>query len=126
MGKDSTSWAKKACLNYRYETGTCRLTKSYITDDIHGYMPQDLTFTRHDAGNVNSVTDTSALGGTSQADNQCFTYDGYSRPTEAWTPKTPDCASTGRTTANLGGATVPQEVLPYEHIGSGNASGSAW
>nr|WP_246041246.1 RHS repeat-associated core domain-containing protein [Streptomyces cadmiisoli] len=120
VGKDSTSSAKKAYLNYRYETGTRRLTKSYVTDDTHGYMPQDLTFTRDDAGNVNSVSDASTLGGTSQSDNQCFTYDGYSRLTEAWTPKTPDCASTGRTTANLGGAAPYWTSYTYTTAGQRN------
>ncbi|MFI9757921.1 RHS repeat-associated core domain-containing protein [Streptomyces sp. NPDC051963] len=104
LGMDSTSSAKKAYLNYEYEHGTRRLTRSYITDDTHSYKPQDLTFTQDDAGNVTSIKDASTLGGTGQADNQCFAYDGYSRMTEAWTPKTADCASTGRTTANLGGA----------------------
>ncbi|MDO0932943.1 polymorphic toxin-type HINT domain-containing protein [Streptomyces sp. DG2A-72] len=104
LGMDSTSSARKAYLNYRYEQGTRRLTRSYITDDTHSYMPQDLTFTQDDAGNVTSIKDASTLGGTGQADNQCFSYDGYRRMTEAWTPKTADCAATGRTTANLGGA----------------------
>lgn len=104
VGTDSTSSAKKAYLNYEYEHGTRRLTRSYITDDTHSYMPQDLTFTQDDAGNVTSIKDASTLGGTGQADNQCFSYDGYRRMTEAWTPKTADCAATGRTTANLGGA----------------------
>ncbi|GGJ60861.1 polymorphic toxin-type HINT domain-containing protein [Streptomyces brasiliensis] len=104
VGMDSTSSARKAYLNYRYENGTRRLTRSYVTDDTHGYMPQDLNFTQDDAGNVTSISDASTLGGTSKADNQCFTYDGYGRMTEAWTPDTADCATSGRTTANLGGA----------------------
>ncbi|MEV0635021.1 polymorphic toxin-type HINT domain-containing protein [Streptomyces sp. NPDC050619] len=104
LGMDSTSSARKAYLNYRYENGTRRLTRSYVTDDTHGYMPQDLNFTQDDAGNVTSITDAATLGGTGQVDNQCFAYDGYGRMTEAWTPKTANCATTGRTTANLGGA----------------------
>jgi RHS repeat-associated protein len=120
LGTDSTTSAKKAYLNYAYEEGTRRLTRSYVTDDTHGYMPQDLHFTQDDAGNVTSVSDASTLGGTAQADNQCFAYDGYSRLTEAWTPKTADCSSTGRTKANLGGAAPYWTSYSYTTSGQRN------
>ncbi|MET9046059.1 RHS repeat-associated core domain-containing protein [Streptomyces sp. NPDC004362] len=130
LGKDDTSSARKAYLNYEYETGTRRLQRSYVTDDTHGYMPQDLHFTQDEAGNVTAISDASNLGGTGQTDNQCFAYDGYSRLTEAWTPKTADCSSAGRTTANLGGAapywtsysytTSGQRNTETQHLTSGN------
>ncbi|GAA2374426.1 polymorphic toxin-type HINT domain-containing protein [Streptomyces cuspidosporus] len=104
VGMSGTSSAKKAYLNYDYEPGTRRLTRSYVTDDVHGYMPQELKFTQDDAGNVTSIFDSTTLGGTGKADYQCFAYDGYRRMTEAWTPATANCATTGRTTANLAGA----------------------
>ncbi|MET8406154.1 RHS repeat-associated core domain-containing protein [Streptomyces sp900116325] len=120
LGMDDTSSARKAYLNYSYENGTRRLTRSYVTDDVHGYMPQDLNFTQDDAGNVTSISDASTLGGTGKADNQCFTYDGYSRLTEAWTPKITDCADTGRTTANLGGAAPYWTSYSYTASGQRN------
>ncbi|MEH0446083.1 RHS repeat-associated core domain-containing protein [Streptomyces sp. B21-102] len=104
LGKDPTSSAKKAYLNWDYEDGTRRLTRSYVTDDVHGYMPQELKFTQDDAGNVTSIFDATTQGGTAKADYQCFAYDGNRRMTEAWTPKAADCATSGRTTANLDGA----------------------
>ncbi|MGW1878756.1 RHS repeat-associated core domain-containing protein [Streptomyces sp. NPDC001975] len=132
LGTDSTSSAKKAYLNYRYENGTRRLTQSFVTDDTHGYKPQDLTFTQDDAGNVTSISDAATLGGTGKVDNQCFIYDGYSRLTEAWTPQTADCSTTGRTTANLGGATpywtsyayttAGQRDTETQHLSTGNQS----
>ncbi|PRH80307.1 type IV secretion protein Rhs [Streptomyces solincola] len=100
----TSSSAKKAYLGYDYEDGTRRLTRSYVTDDVHGYMPQELKFRQDDAGNVTSVHDAATLGGAGKSDYQCFTYDGHRRLKEAWTPKTADCAASGRTTANLGGA----------------------
>ncbi|SCF67889.1 RHS repeat-associated core domain-containing protein [Streptomyces sp. MnatMP-M17] len=103
LGTSSVGSARKGSLNYGYENGTRRLTRSYVTD-YNGNKAQDLTYVQDDAGNVKSISDASTLGGTGQADNQCFLYDGYRRLTEAWTPKTPDCDDTGRTTANLGGA----------------------
>ncbi|MGW5449268.1 RHS repeat-associated core domain-containing protein [Streptomyces asiaticus] len=104
VGRSGNSSAKKAYLNYDYEPGTRRLTRSYVTDDVHGYMPQELKFTQDDAGNVTSIFDNATLGGTGKADYQCFTYDGYRRMTEAWTPATANCATTSRTTTNLAGA----------------------
>ncbi|MGY5035353.1 hypothetical protein ACWC9U_31860 [Streptomyces sp. 900116325] len=106
---DDTSSARKAYLNYEYEDGTCRLTRSYVTDDFHGYMPQDVNFKQGDAGNVTSIRDVGTLGGTGKADNQCFTYDGTRRLTEAWTPKTADCADT--TSSCIYGATAGQPQL---------------
>ncbi|MCX5557430.1 RHS repeat-associated core domain-containing protein [Streptomyces sp. NBC_00038] len=104
LGMDGALSAKKAYLNWEYEPGTRRLTHSFVTDDVHGYMPQDLKFTQDDAGNVTSILDASTQGGTAKPDYQCFTYDGSRRLTESWTPKTADCAATGRTTANIDGA----------------------
>ncbi|WP_409469000.1 polymorphic toxin-type HINT domain-containing protein [Streptomyces sp. HC307] len=104
VGTDPTSSAKKAYLNWDYEPGTRRLTRSFVTDDVHGYMPQELKYTQDDAGNVTSVFDATTQGGTTKADYQCFTYDGHRRMTEAWTPKTADCAATGRTISNIDGA----------------------
>ncbi|MEU9919151.1 ricin-type beta-trefoil lectin domain protein [Streptomyces sp. NPDC051001] len=104
LGVQGGDSAKKAYVNWEYEAGTRRLIRSFVTDDVHGYMPQELKFTQDDAGNVTSIFDASTQGGTAKADYQCFVYDGYSRMTESWTPKAADCATTGRTTANLDGA----------------------
>ncbi|MFG2960805.1 RHS repeat-associated core domain-containing protein [Streptomyces sp. NPDC048291] len=132
LGTDSTSSAPKAYLNYAYETGTRRLNRAYITDDTHGYMPQDLNYTQDDAGNVTSISDAATLAGTGKTDNQCFTYDGYRRLTEAWTPQTTDCTTTGLTTASLGGAapywtsytytTAGQRDTETQHLATGNQS----
>jgi RHS repeat-associated protein len=104
LGVQGGDSAKKAYLNWEYEPGTRRLTRSFVTDDVHGYMPQELKFTQDDAGNVTSIFDGTTQGGTTKTDNQCFAYDGYSRLTESWTPKTADCATTGRTVTNIDGA----------------------
>ncbi|MGW0667599.1 RHS repeat-associated core domain-containing protein [Streptomyces sp. NPDC002746] len=117
LGTDSTSSAKKAFLNYDYEDGTRRLTRSYVTDDVHGYMPQELKYTHDDAGNVTSIFDASTQGGTTKADYQCFEYDGNRRLTEAWTPKTADCAKGGRSTANLDGAAPYWTSYTYNESG---------
>lgn len=117
LGTDSTSSAKKAFLNYDYEDGTRRLTRSYVTDDVHGYMPQELKYTHDDAGNVTSIFDASTQGGTTKADYQCFEYDGNRRLTEAWTPKTANCAKSGRSTTNLDGAAPYWTSYTYTESG---------
>ncbi|MFC8965475.1 RHS repeat-associated core domain-containing protein [Streptomyces sp. NPDC057094] len=104
LGMNAGNTAKKVYLHWEYEPGTRRLKRSFVTDDVHSYMPQDASYTQDDAGNVTSIFDAATQGGTTKTDNQCFTYDGNSRVTEAWTPKTADCATTGRTKTNIDGA----------------------
>ncbi|WP_308409670.1 RHS repeat-associated core domain-containing protein [Streptomyces sp. A3M-1-3] len=108
---------KNVYLTNDYEEGTRRLTSSRVTDDVHNYAAQELKFTQDDAGNVTSIFDASTLGGTGKTDNQCFTYDGERRLLEAWTPKTADCAATGRTTANLDGAAPYWTSYTYNTAG---------
>jgi RHS repeat-associated protein len=116
LATDPTT-AKKVYVNYDYEAGTRRLTRSYVTDDVHGYMLQELKYTQDDAGNITSVFDGTTLGGTGKEDYQCFAYDGYRRLSEAWTPKTADCAASGRTTTNLGGAAPYWTSYDYNDSG---------
>ncbi|EFF93892.1 large secreted protein [Streptomyces sp. e14] len=116
LATDPTN-AKKVYLNNDYEAGTRRLTRSYVTDDVHGYMLQELKYTQDDAGNITSVFDGTTLGGVGKEDYQCFAYDGYRRLSEAWTPKTADCAASGRTTANLGGAAPYWTSYQYNDSG---------
>jgi RHS repeat-associated protein len=117
VGTSSISSDKKAYLNYDYEAGTRRLTRSYVTDDVHGYMPQELKFTQDDAGNVTSIFDGTTQSGTTKADYQCFSYDGHSRLTEAWTPKSADCAASGRTAGNVDGQAPYWTSYKYTEAG---------
>ncbi|MFC9627206.1 RHS repeat domain-containing protein, partial [Streptomyces sp. NPDC056930] len=109
--------AKNTYITNKYEAGTGRLTRSHVTDQTHPYMLQDLNFAQDDAGNVQSISDPTTLGGTTKADNQCFEYDANRRLTEAWTPKTADCATSGRTTANLDGAAPYWTSYTYNNAG---------
>ncbi|MFJ6694573.1 RHS repeat-associated core domain-containing protein [Streptomyces sp. NPDC091272] len=117
LGTDSATSAKQLAVTYSYEAGTRRLTNSLVSDNVHNYPLQDLGFTQDEAGNLTSIFDKSNLGGTGKTDNQCFTYDGHRRTAEAWTPKTADCAVSGRTAANLGGAAPYWSS--YTYTGSG-------
>ncbi|MFF7845496.1 polymorphic toxin-type HINT domain-containing protein [Streptomyces ossamyceticus] len=117
LGKSGTGTAKKMFLNWDYEPGTRRLTRAHVTDDVHDYMPQELKFTQDDAGNVTSIFDATTQGGTSKPDYQCFTYDGHRRLTESWTPKTADCAASGRTVSNLDGAAPYWTSYTYTDAG---------
>ncbi|WP_406359489.1 RHS repeat-associated core domain-containing protein [Streptomyces sp. NBC_00715] len=104
LGTSEAAGTKRAVISNLYETGTGRLKQSSVTDDTHTYKLQDLQYSYDDAGNVTAATDPTTLGGAGKADNQCFTYDSHRRLVEAWTPSTADCAISGRTAANLGGA----------------------
>ncbi|WP_159771017.1 RHS repeat-associated core domain-containing protein [Streptomyces sp. HM190] len=132
LGKDGADTAEKVYLNWEYEKGTRRLTHSFVTDDVHGYMPQELQFTQDDAGNVTSIFDAATQGGTAKPDYQCFTYDGHRRLTESWTPKTADCTASGRTTSNIDGAApywtsytytaAGQRKTETQHTGTGDST----
>ncbi|MET9820629.1 MULTISPECIES: toxin C-terminal domain-containing protein [Streptomyces] len=87
-----------------FETGTGRLTHSYVQDQIHSYRPQDLAYTYDQTGNVTQILDATTLGGTSTADTQCFTYDAHQRLTETWTPASQKCTDTPSATALSGPA----------------------
>ncbi|MFD4953477.1 RHS repeat-associated core domain-containing protein [Streptomyces sp. NPDC058451] len=117
LGPSAAAGTKKTYLTNYYEAGTDRLKMSSVTDQTHDYKLQELNYTYDDAGNVTSITDPTLLGGTTKADNQCFTYDGYRRLTEAWTPKTADCSTSGRTTANLDGPAPYWTTWTYNDAG---------
>ncbi|MET9512046.1 RHS repeat-associated core domain-containing protein [Streptomyces flavidovirens] len=117
LGTSTAEGVKKAYLNSTFEEGTGRLLRSFVTDQTHPWMPQDLNYAYDPAGNVTSIFDPSTLGGTSKADYQCFSIDGQRRLTEAWTPKTADCATTGRASANLGGAAPYWSSYTYNTAG---------
>lgn len=115
LGSDSAG--KKVYVANQYEDGTRRLKESDVTTDTHSYMVQDLTYSYDDAGNVTAISDTATWQGASQADHQCFGYDGHRRLTEAWTPQTADCSVAGRSTSNLGGAAPYWFSYAYDEAG---------
>ncbi|WP_260844948.1 RHS repeat-associated core domain-containing protein [Streptomyces sp. SLBN-31] len=117
LGTSSASGTKKAYITNKYAEGTDRLEESSVTDQTHSYQLQNLTYTYDDAGNVTATSDPTTLGGTGAADNQCFTYDGYRRLTNVWTPSTADCSTTKRTAADLGGASPYWTSYTYTDSG---------
>lgn len=114
LGTSTVIGAKRVFLTNFYELGTGRLTDADVDDQTRGPV-RDTTYSYDPAGNVTSTFDYANTG--NGADFQCFTYDGQRRMTEAWTPKTADCATMGRTVANLGGA------APYWTSYTYNAAG---
>ncbi|MER5937166.1 polymorphic toxin-type HINT domain-containing protein [Streptomyces sp. NPDC001928] len=117
LGTSGAAGTKKAYISNIFEEGTDRLTRSSVTDDTHAYKLQELNYAYDKAGNVTAIADPTTLGGSGKADNQCFTYDGHRRLTEAWTPLTADCADSGRTTANLAGAAPYWTSYTYKDSG---------
>ncbi|MFE4752439.1 polymorphic toxin type 17 domain-containing protein [Streptomyces mirabilis] len=115
LGTSTAAGTKKAYIANTWEEGTDRLKQSAVNDQTHEL--QELNYAYDDAGNVTSITDPTTLGGTGKADNQCFAYDGHQRLTEAWTPSTADCTTSGRSTANLGGAAPYWTSYSYSDSG---------
>ncbi|MFI8281252.1 polymorphic toxin-type HINT domain-containing protein [Streptomyces sp. NPDC085929] len=117
LTRSGAAGVRKTFIGNTYEDGTRRLLKSTVNDQTHNGMLQELTYKYDQAGNVLSIFDSAPLSGFTKADNQCFAYDGQRRLTEAWTPKTADCSTAGRTAANLDGA------APYWNSYTYTASG---
>ncbi|MFI6341117.1 RHS repeat-associated core domain-containing protein [Streptomyces sp. NPDC050535] len=93
----TSTGAKQLQILNRYEDGTRRLTNSHTVDQTNTGYTSDADYIYDATGNVKSITD-NANG----KDTQCFTYDGYRRLTQAWTPSSNDCATASSATT-LGG-----------------------
>ncbi|MFK0121322.1 RHS repeat domain-containing protein [Streptomyces sp. NPDC090994] len=89
--------AKQLQILNRYEDGTRRLANTHTVDQTNAGYTSDIDYTYDATGNIKSITDEAGT-----QDTQCFTYDGYRRLTEAWTPSSNDCTSSRSATA-LGG-----------------------
>lgn len=96
-GLGTSTGAKQLQILNRYEDGTRRLTNTHTTDQTNTGYTSDVDYRYDTTGNVTSITD--KAGG---KDTQCFTYDGYRRLNEAWTPESNDC-TTARSASTLGG-----------------------
>ncbi|MGW1464282.1 RHS repeat-associated core domain-containing protein [Streptomyces sp. NPDC002308] len=104
LGVSEATGTGKVDIANGYEDGTHRLLQTQVHASSQAYDAMNVHYAYDTTGNITRISDTTTLGGTGAADTQCFGYDGYQRLTEAWTPADGDCATTGRTTANLGGA----------------------
>ncbi|MEU2897600.1 RHS repeat-associated core domain-containing protein [Streptomyces sp. NPDC001273] len=93
----TSTGAKQLQIINRYEDGTRRLVNAHTVDQTNSGRTSDVDYVYDATGNVMSITDKAG-----SEDTQCFTYDGYRRLTEAWTPVNNDCASI-RSANALGG-----------------------
>ncbi|MFI1932307.1 polymorphic toxin-type HINT domain-containing protein [Streptomyces sp. NPDC020330] len=89
--------AKQLQILNRYEEGTRRLANTHTVDQTNAGYTSDIDYVYDATGNVKSITD-KANG----KDTQCFTYDGYRRLSEAWTPSSNNC-TTPRSSSALAG-----------------------
>ncbi|WSB02518.1 polymorphic toxin-type HINT domain-containing protein [Streptomyces sp. NBC_01794] len=113
LGVSASAEAKMTYVDNRYEPGTDRLTRSFVTTpQTAPYKPQDLSYVYDDAGNVTKIADTPNAAPALATDIQCFAYDGQRRLTEAWTPSTDDCTS-----KTLGGPAPYRNGYTYNTAG---------
>jgi RHS repeat-associated protein len=106
----STAWQ-----SYIYETGTNRLSQSYV--DGENSTPSEPVhdgYTYDPAGNITKIADTP--GGGLAVDNQCFSYDYLRRLTQAWTPSSGNCA-TAPATSGLGGPAPYWQSWTFDKAG---------
>ncbi|WP_421742687.1 RHS repeat-associated core domain-containing protein [Cellulomonas sp.] len=101
-------------VNYSYETGTRRLSKTWAQREGSAGYDADLTYTYDKAGNPTSIVDRP----TGQpVDAQCFTYDGLQRLARAWTPASASCA-TAPTVVGLGGPAPYWTDYTFDSVGN--------
>lgn len=93
----TSSTAKQLQVSNLYEDGTRRLLNNHTLDQTNTGYTSDVDYKYDETGNVLSIKQK-----TGPVDNQCFTYDGHQRLTEAWTPQSGDCSTTP-TASTLGG-----------------------
>ncbi|MFC4047488.1 polymorphic toxin-type HINT domain-containing protein, partial [Dactylosporangium siamense] len=110
------SGKKSLLLQFTYEEATRRLLTASAKPN-GGASVANATYGYDAAGNVVSVFDQPTASG-QQADYQCFSHDYLRRMTEAWTPATADCATSGRTVANLGGPAKYWSSYTYDKTGN--------
>lgn len=120
LGTANTEQHRKIYVTNTFEEGTGRLTRSHVTDQTHPYMLMDLNYTFDQAGNIVSIADPATLGGTSAAETQCFTYDGYRQLTQAWTPASRSC-SDDPSTSKLSGPAPYWTDYTYNKAGQRTA-----
>ncbi|SFR26774.1 intein C-terminal splicing region/intein N-terminal splicing region/RHS repeat-associated core domain-containing protein [Lentzea waywayandensis] len=105
------SGTKRAWLSYYYDDNTRRLNRYIVDAEVAQPKQADVSYGQDDAGNVQSITDTTVLG----VDKQCFGYDHLRRLTQAWTVSG-NCGDPAN--AALSGAT--QYAHSYEYDQTGN------
>lgn len=87
-------------LNYDYEYGTQRLSRTWLVQQGVDGNAMDLTYAYDPAGNTLSAVDRPT---NDAIDAQCYAYDGLNRLASAWTPADANCA-VAPTVEALGGA----------------------
>jgi RHS repeat-associated protein len=80
-----------AALTYNYDPHTRNVTGINLSDQQPAPQADDTTYTYNPAQQVTKITDTQGVAG-SATETQCFSYDGLSRMTQAWSA-TDGCAA---------------------------------
>jgi RHS repeat-associated protein len=104
----------------QYEPGTRRLIESKTLRSNSPSIVGDVHYSYDAAGEIISASDTPS-GGT--ANTQCYTYDGLSRLTSAWTPDSGDCTA-APTVAGLGGAAPYWKSWTFDGNGIAGSTGN--
>jgi RHS repeat-associated protein len=91
-----------AALTYTYDPQTRDVTGINLSDFQPSPQVDNTAYSYNADRQITSITDTQGASGSAPAETQCFSYDGLSRLTQAWTA-TDNCAANP---ASAGNATV--------------------
>lgn len=101
-------------VNYEYEVGTRRLSRTWTQRQGVSVFDQDITYTYDQAGNPTSVVDRPTG---KPVDAQCFAYDGLQRLSRAWTPANASCTA-APSIAGLGGPAPYWHEYSFDTVGN--------
>jgi RHS repeat-associated protein len=107
-----------AALTYSYDPQTRNVTGISLSDDQPSPQVDNTAYAYNADQQITSVTDTEGPSGTAPAETECFSYDGLSRLTQAWT-STDSCADNPASDGNatVGGPQPYWQSWTYDQLG---------
>jgi RHS repeat-associated protein len=133
---DLGTGSSSAALTYSYNPQTREINGVNLSDDQPSPQVDNTTYAYNADQQITSITDTEGASGTAPVETQCFSYDGLSRLTQAWT-STDSCADNPATDGNstVGGPQPYWQSWTYDELGdiltqtsyatAGSAAGNA-
>jgi YD repeat-containing protein len=114
IGQNLGEHGSRVALSYGYDEATARRTTFSAVPELKNDIYK-LNYRYHDAGTIESITDTPDGGQPSET--QCFQYDPLLRLTQAWTQTTSACA-TAPTSAVVAGPAAYWRSFTYDAAGN--------
>ena len=108
---------------FYYDAITRRLAEAVTVKETAPSTVTDAHYSYTPAGQITKIADTPNGG---VADTQCFSHDHLGRTTEAWTPKSGECAAAPSAGECRSGLTLTERPRALVTRGAGGGAPSRW